>query len=143
MVNMRSFGYCIPAVILLLCSTTERCGGSATTVHSDVEAKTLANAARSNVIARASALDGGVRALQQHSGDPAGSMGQQPTWACPSGSFITEYVRNTILHGCGNIPDSAGMLRCGEVLASPQLVLEVTFSQCSRIQVRFLPSIIH
>ncbi len=89
-------------------------------------------------MAHASALGGGVRALQQHSGGLAGSMGQPPTWACPSGSLITEYIRYKILHGCGSIPDSAGMLRCGEVQASPQLVVEVTFSQCSRIQVRSL-----
>ncbi len=78
-----------------------------------------------------------LQAVAGTSSEQSNASSQQPAWACPSGSNITEASHAAIMaQPCVAAVGFPGKLRCGDaVLASPKLVLEVQFNLCTRIQV--------
>ena len=133
---MRLCALCMGAALLLLCYWTERCEGSAAAAGSNKHPIDYTTADSSVFKMSAPSHTGGSRRLQQQ---PAAALGvmQQQVWACPSGRYITEATRVAVAtHKCYDAPEFPGKLRCGPVLASPQLILDINFNQCTRVAVR-------
>lgn len=135
---MVPFLTCFGAALVLVMCATERCSGSAVF---DARGE-RSDSGATNSITILEALDsvtaGAIRTLLQQDADADHAAAQQPMWRCPSGGLITDQKKFQLeaAGDCKDAPESEGKLRCGSFLASPQLVADVFFKRCKRVEVQ-------